>query len=109
MLVSRGVIAGGETGLPQADQARLQVHVRTGEIPRGGGGPHLVGVVALMWSANSQLIGNIDRTEQILVQTASPYTGAEPPDECFTGSKPNNAYGYGIVNAYDAVKMALGK
>ena len=72
-------------------------------------GPHLVGVVALMWSANSQLIGNIDRTEQILVQTASPYTGAEPPDECFTGSKPNNAYGYGIVNAYDAVKMALGK
>ena len=72
-------------------------------------GPHLVGVVALMWSANSQLIGDIDHTEQILVQTATPYSGAEPPDECFTGSKPSNAYGYGIVNAYDAVKMALGK
>ena len=72
-------------------------------------GPHLVGVVALMWSANPQLIGNIDRTEQILIQTATPYTGAEPTGECFTGSKPNNAYGYGIVNAYDAVKLALGK
>jgi len=72
-------------------------------------GPHLVGVVALMWSANSQLIGDIDRTQQILTQTATPYSGAVPPGECFTGFKPNNAYGYGIVNAYDAVKMALGK
>jgi subtilisin family serine protease len=72
-------------------------------------GPHLVGVVALMWSANPTLIGDIDRTDQILIQTATPYTGAEPPDQCFTGSKPNNAYGYGIVDAYNAVKMALGK
>jgi hypothetical protein len=72
-------------------------------------GPHLVGVVALMWSANSQLVGNISQTQHILVQTATTYTGAEPAGECFTGSMPNNAYGYGIVNAYDAVKMALGK
>jgi subtilisin family serine protease len=72
-------------------------------------GPHLVGVVALMWSANPGLIGDIDRTDQILIQTATPYAGAEPPGECFTGGKPNNAYGYGIVDAYNAVKMALGK
>jgi hypothetical protein len=72
-------------------------------------GPHLVGVVALMWSANPKLIGDIDRTDQILIQTATTYTGAIPQDECFTGSSKNNAYGYGIVNAYDAVKMALGK
>jgi subtilisin family serine protease len=72
-------------------------------------GPHLVGVVALMWSAAPSLIGNIDRTDQILIQTATPYTGAVPPDQCFTGDQKNNAYGYGIVNAYNAVKMALGK
>ncbi len=72
-------------------------------------GPHLAGVVALMWSANPALIGDIDRTEQILIQTAQPYKGAEPPDQCFTGGTPNNAYGYGIVDAYAAVKMALGK
>ncbi len=73
-------------------------------------GPHLAGVVALMWSANPALIGDIDRTEQILIQTAQPYKGAEPPGECFTGgARPNNAYGYGIVDAYAAVKMALGK
>ena len=54
-------------------------------------------------------LNDTNRTEQILVQTASPYTGAEPPDECFTGSKPNNAYGYGIVDAYEAVKQALAR
>jgi hypothetical protein len=72
-------------------------------------GPHLVGVVALLWSANPKLIGDIDGTDQILIKTATPYTGAEPPGECFKGGKPDIAYGYGIVNAYDAVKMALGK
>jgi subtilisin family serine protease len=72
-------------------------------------GPHLVGVVALMWSANPKLIGDIDRTTQILIQTAKPYTGSKPDGQCFTGGMPNNAYGYGIVDAYAAVKMALGK
>ncbi len=72
-------------------------------------GPHVVGVVALMWSANPALIGDIDRTEQILIQTARPYQGAEPEGHCFTGGVPNNAFGYGIVDALAAVKLALGK
>lgn len=72
-------------------------------------GPHLVGVVALMWSAAPKLIGDIDRTDQILIETAKPYSGDVLPGECFSGAKPNNAYGYGIVDAYGAVKMALGK
>ena len=73
-------------------------------------GPHVAGVVALMWSANPALIGDIDRTEQILKQTAQPYAGTISPSECFAGgSRPNDAYGYGIVDAYAAVKMALGK
>jgi len=71
-------------------------------------GPHVVGVVALMWAANPLLIGDIDRTEQILKQTATPYHGYLP--NC-PGAKdtPSTATGYGIVNAYAAVKMALGK
>jgi subtilase family protein len=72
-------------------------------------GPHVVGVVALMWSANPALIGDIDRTEQILIQTARPYAGTEPSGQCFTGGTPNNAYGYGIVDAFAAVRAALGK
>jgi hypothetical protein len=69
-------------------------------------GPHVVGVVALMWSANPGLIGNIDRTEQILEQTAQPYHGTFPG--CVKpGQHPNNAAGWGTVDAYAAVKMAL--
>jgi len=68
-------------------------------------GPHIAGVVALMWSANPTLIGNIERTEQILIQTARPYTGTRMG--CFAGDVPNDAYGYGIVDAYAAVQAAL--
>ena len=38
-------------------------------------GPHVAGAVALLWSADPSLIGDIDRTEQLLIQTADPYTG----------------------------------
>jgi len=71
-------------------------------------GPHLAGVVALLWSANPDLIGDIERTEQIIIETADPYTGSME-NGCFEGGTPNAAYGYGVVNVYEAVKMALGK
>lgn len=92
-------------------------------------GPHVAGVVALMWSANPKLIGDIDRTEQILIETATPFTASStlvggmfgdelaengPPDTsgvCVlttdTSQRPNNVAGYGLVNAYAAVKRAL--
>ncbi len=69
-------------------------------------GPHVAGVVALMWSANPALIGEIDRTEQILRDTAQPYTGEWPA--CVTErGRPNNAVGYGVLDALAAVKAAL--
>jgi subtilisin family serine protease len=71
-------------------------------------GPHLAGVVALLWSANPALIGDIERTEQIIIETADPYTGSVA-NGCFEGGAPNAGYGYGVVNVYEAVKMALGK
>ena len=43
-----------------------------------------------------------------IIDTARPYTG-DTSDGCFTGDKPSNAYGYGIVDVYEAVKQALGK
>jgi subtilisin family serine protease len=71
-------------------------------------GPHVVGVVALIWSAQPNLIGDIDATEQLIIDTAQPYTG-NTAEGCFTGEIPNNAYGFGVVNVYEAVKKALGK
>ncbi|NMB87038.1 MAG: S8 family serine peptidase [Chloroflexi bacterium] len=69
-------------------------------------GPHIAGVVALMWSANPDLIGDIDTTQEILDRTASRYDGPYP--SCVDGSTdPNNAAGYGIVDAYAAVQAAL--
>ena len=95
-------------------------------------GPHVAGVVALLWSANPDLVGDIDRTEQILIETATPFTGtlaaddmaplpapvdglesdsAAKGDACLyqvdADQRPNNVAGYGIVNAYGAVKRAL--
>jgi hypothetical protein len=114
---SRGPVTVDESNRVKPDISAPGMEV-VSSLPRGTygpesgtsmAGPHLVGVVALMWSANPDLIGNVYRTEQILIQTARPYTGAEPEGQCFTGGTPNNAYGYGIVDAYAAVKMALGK
>ncbi len=69
-------------------------------------GPHVVGVVALNWSAQPELIGDIDATEQLIAETAQPYTGATIG--CFSDD-PANAYGFGVVDVYAAVKQALGK
>lgn len=71
-------------------------------------GPHVAGVVALLWSAQPQLIGQIDETERILIETAQAYTGSTAQG-CFQGSSPSAAYGYGVIDAYAAVKQALGK
>ena len=71
-------------------------------------GPHVAGAVALLWSAQPSLIGDIDRTEQILIETAESYTGNTDVG-CFTGDIPNAAYGYGVLDVYEAVKDTLGQ
>jgi subtilisin family serine protease len=70
-------------------------------------GPHVVGVVALMWSAQPKLVGDVDRTERILRESARPYQGQR--EGCFQGGAggPSDAYGYGVVDAYAAVRAAL--
>jgi subtilisin family serine protease len=69
-------------------------------------GPHVAGVVALLWSADPSLVGDIDRTEQIIIETAQPYTGSISIG-CFEGGTPNAGYGYGIVDVYAAVKARV--
>ena len=69
-------------------------------------GPHVAGAVALLWSADPTLVGDIDRTEQLLIRAADPYTGSTGIG-CFAGDVPNAAYGYGVLDVYEAVKMVL--
>lgn len=59
--------------------------------------PHAAGIVALMLEANPSL--NISDVRQILRTTAI--------RDDLTGADSNSNFGYGRINAYDAVKQAL--
>ncbi|MGQ9548704.1 MAG: S8 family serine peptidase [Roseiflexus sp.] len=72
--------------------------------------PHVTGVVALMWSTNPALIGDVERTEAILRATAQPVMAESPSTVQCTGVDSSAAlairYGAGIVDAYRAVRAA---
>lgn len=72
-------------------------------------GPHVAGAVALLWSADPALIGDIETTERILGETARPFDTAQNglPACGDPAVRPNNAAGYGLVDAYAAVAQAL--
>jgi hypothetical protein len=61
-----------------------------------------------VWTENPDLIGDINRTEQLLIQAADPYAGSTDVG-CFTGTIPNAVYGYSVLDVYEAVKEALGR
>jgi subtilisin family serine protease len=65
--------------------------------------PHVAGVVALMWSANPGLIGNVTRTATILRSTARLDPVVPPPNDC---GDPRNVRGAGLVDALAAVTAA---
>lgn len=67
-------------------------------------GPHVAGVVALLWSAKPQLIGQIEKTMQILKTTAQPKTSRQSCGN-FPGDKiPNAVFGYGLIDAFAAIQ-----
>ncbi|MBL7664751.1 MAG: S8 family serine peptidase [Bacteriovoracaceae bacterium] len=70
-------------------------------------GPHVAGVVALMWSANPALKGNVKATKDIIQKTANPLATNENCGGIAGNAIPNNTSGYGMVDAYKAVKAAL--
>jgi subtilisin family serine protease len=71
--------------------------------------PHVAGVVALLWSAHPELIGQVDETIRILQETAQPIRASK---NCsgFPGSEiPNAVFGYGMVDAYSAIMAVKGQ
>src|SRR5215472_3916394 len=69
-------------------------------------GPHVVGTVALLWSARPQLVRDIATTKMILQNTANPGVTVNPPQTCGgipNTTIPNNSFGYGRVDALAAV------
>ncbi|MCX5067919.1 S8 family serine peptidase [Micromonospora lupini] len=111
---SRGPVPGG-TGKPDVLAPGVGV---VSAMPGGGyaaldgtsmATPQVAGVVALMWSANPALVGDLSRTRQILRDTATPaeptYRSAKRTDSCGGAA---NVTGAGQVDAYAAVRAARG-
>jgi uncharacterized repeat protein (TIGR01451 family) len=70
-------------------------------------GPHVAGTVALLWSAAPELIGDVDATEWVIARTARPKTTTQGCGGDGADDVPNNVYGWGIVDALDAVRSTL--
>lgn len=70
--------------------------------------PHVSGAAALLWSARPELRGQVDLTRCVLERAASPDTSVPGGQVCGTdapGARPNNVYGWGIVDAYAALTL----
>ncbi|MBC8032092.1 MAG: S8 family serine peptidase [Pyrinomonadaceae bacterium] len=67
-------------------------------------GPHVAGVVALIWSARPHLVRNIAATRTLLQNTANPMVSVVPQTCAGISSSqiPNNSFGYGRVDALAA-------
>jgi subtilisin family serine protease len=71
--------------------------------------PHVAGAVALLWSAQPQLVRAITETRQILQNSANPEVIVSPPQTCGgipSDQVPNHSFGYGRVDALAAVLAA---
>ncbi|HEY4552157.1 MAG TPA: S8 family serine peptidase, partial [Bacillaceae bacterium] len=62
-------------------------------------GPHVSAVAAMLRQVNASI--TVDEMEEILMSTATPLTDSTFPES------PNNGYGYGLVNAFDAVSSII--
>ena len=66
-------------------------------------GPHVAGVVALLWSAFPSLSRNIAATKQLLAATANPNVIVGNGSQCGgIDHVPNNHFGWGLVDALAA-------
>lgn len=71
-------------------------------------GPHVTGLVGLIWSANPGLRGQVEMTMELIRSTAVPLTG-QSGSNCggdYTNG-PNNDWGHGTIDALAAVEQAL--
>lgn len=94
-----------------APGARVRSVIRNGSFANFSGtsmaGPHVVGLVALLISANPGLAGKVDEIEDIIESTAEPKMYLQDCNNFSGDSIPNAVYGYGRINAFAAVQKAL--
>ncbi len=68
--------------------------------------PHVAGAAALLLSARPNFIGQVDAIETRLQDTAIPRTTSEICGEIPGSQVPNNTYGWGRVDAWNAINVS---
>lgn len=71
-------------------------------------GPHVAGQVALILSASPSLVGQVDKVETLIEQTAVPLTTTEECGGDSSTAVPNHTYGYGRIDVWSPA-LALTK
>lgn len=110
---SRGPVTADGSGRTKPDIAAPGTNTRS-SMPGGGYGtlsgtsmasPHVAGAVALLFSAQPALVGQVAQTERILADSAI----AVSTTSCgsVAGVRPNNVYGWGSLDVKAAVDLAL--
>jgi len=108
---SRGPVTADGSGRRKPDISAPGVNIRS-SLPGGDygwlsgtsmAGPHVAGVAALLWSAAPDLKEDVDATERVLEHSARPRTTAQGCGGDGSEDVPNNVYGWGIVDALEAV------
>jgi subtilisin family serine protease len=112
---SRGPVLVDGSGRMKPDVSAPGVNVRS-SIPGGGyanfsgtsmAGPHVAGAVALIISARPDLAGEVDVIEDLLKNTARIIAAADTCGGVPGTETPNNTYGWGRIDVFEAVKLAL--
>lgn len=110
---SRGPVRVDKSKRRKPDISAPGVDVRS-SIPGGGyefssgtsmASPHVAGAVALLWSAEPKLRGDIDATEQVLFGSANGKVSVPGNQTCGRTSPkdiPNNLFGYGRLDVWKA-------
>jgi serine protease AprX len=70
-------------------------------------GPHVAGLVALLLSARPELAGHVADIETILEQTAVYFADTVDCGSSLGAARPNHAFGWGRVDALEALNTAL--
>jgi serine protease AprX len=108
---SRGSVTVDGSNRLKPDISAPGVNIRS-SVPGGGyeggwngtsmAGPHVAGLVALLISANPALAGQVDNLENAINMTAVPRTTAQTCGGVPGSQIPNNTYGYGRIDSWEA-------